>query len=261
MAGYKRKRRRSTPGYRKRTRYMRKKAAPYRARKRAFTKSVKKLIQSSAETKCINTGPQTYLFNLNNSTASSPVDLPATFLFIPQGTNDGERIGEQIRTKKAVLKLSIQAPDAANVPARAAILQLWIGYYKRTPGTAPTPSQLDEIYDQGPVTIPANGSITTLLRKVNTDVFRIHTYKQIKIGSSIAGAFANNDFPAFRKVYIDMTKAFGVVKYDEFNNIPVNKQWYMWMNWVDPEDGVSVGTPSTRPPRVQFFLDYTYTDT
>jgi len=262
MPGYKRKR--SGPGPRRP--YKRYKRRPWKARasgartKRRYLRTmVKNQIQASAEKKQINADPQTYTFAANNVSMSTPIDLTQTFLQIQQGVDDGERIGEQVRTKKAILKCLVQAPDVAGTAA-CAILQLFVGYVKDTPGTVPTSSELLTIFDDGGGVAPANGLITTLLRNINTDVFRIHAYRQVKVGLATAAGFTNNDFPAYRKVYIDMTKVLGVLKYSQASNNPTNKHWYLFCNWVNPEDGTTTASPSTQPPRMQYYMDYTYTD-
>jgi len=260
---YSRKRKRSVAGpYRRNKRYrgrgrVWKKTRPAGLRKRAFTKRVKQLIQSSAEVKRCNADPISYTFNANNATMSAPVDLLSQFLQIANGVNDGERIGEQVRTKKATLKMLIQTPDLDGTSATA-VLQLFLGYCKESPGSAPTNAQLLRIFDDGSITTDADGSLFSLLRPVNKDVFAIHNYRQIKIGAANANGFVNNDFAVYRKVFIDITKHLGVLKFPTgfVGDTATNKHLYLWCQWVDPE----TGTLSTRPPKVQFTIDYTYTD-
>jgi len=262
MPYYKRKRPSggpSRPYKRYKRRVFKRKASGARIRRRNLRSLVKTQILATAEKKTINADPQTYTFNANNVNMSTPIDLTQAFLQIQQGTDDGERIGEQVRTKKAVLKCMVQAPSATPTP-EAAVLQLFVGYAKESPGAVPTASQLLTIFDDGGGTAPCNGLITTLLRNINKDVFRIHAYRQVKVGLSTAGGFTNNDFPAYRKVFIDMTKVLGVLKYNQLSNNPTNKHWYLWANWVDPNDGLSTASPSVEPPRMQFYMDYTYTD-
>jgi len=234
-----------------------KKTPPALTYKRAFNERVKQLIQQQAEVKRSNADPIDYTFNANNATMSAPVDLLSQFVQIPQGAADGSRNGEQVRTKKATLKMLIQAPDLDGTSATA-VLQLFVGYCKETPGTAPSNAQLLRIFDDGAATQDADGSLFSLMRPVNRDVFNIHTYKQIKIGAANANGFVNNDFQVYRKVYVDITKILGVLKYPlaSVGFTPTNRHLYLWCNWVDPE----TGTTSTRPPKVQFTIDYTYTD-
>lgn len=250
--------RKRTPTYapRKRRRVFKKRTAPYRMRKRRFTKAVKKLIQNTAEVKRTSSNPQTYTFNADNSAMSAPVDIPQLFCAMAQGTGDGDRIGEQIRTKKAVLKVLVQA-GLPNPSAECQILQLFIGKFKSLPGTPPTAAQLTGIFDDGSGTAAADGTLLSLLRSINSDMFTIYRYKRVKVGNSTAAGFTNNEFPAYRTFSIDVTKHLGLLKYNgELVSSPTNKHFYMFCNWVNP-DGT---TPDAQPPRVQYYLDFTYTD-
>lgn len=265
MPGYKRKRYGSYSKTSKRRRTYRKSAlkkiAPSRTRRRNFTKAVKKLIQSTAEKKRTSVTPKDYSFlfdgdgtpKTTNEFISRPVDLTSEFLTIPNGNQDGERIGEQLRTHKAHLKLLIQQPAGLS----ACVLQIWIGHYKETPGDAPTTAQLARIFDDGASVAPANGRLISLLYSNNTDEFSIRHYRKLKIGAANATSFVNNDFSSYRTIMFDLTKALGVLKYKDNTALPpTNKHIYMWMNWVAPDGGY----PDNLPPRVQYYLDYTFTD-
>lgn len=214
---------------------------------------VKREIQKAAEVKRINADPVSYTFGVNNLTMSPAVDLNAYFLSIGEGTGDGERIGEEIMTKSAKMKMVIQSPTND-----AAILQLFIGTYKATPGSLPTAGQLGQIFDDGAGTASADGTLLSLLRSVNTDVWRIYNYKQLKIGrQNLSGSVQNNDFPLYRKLTIDLTKHLGKLKFPSgAAGPPTNKHLYIFCNWVNP----LTGTSSTDPPKVQYYMDYTYTD-
>lgn len=246
--------RKRTPTYgpRKRRRVFKKRVAPYRIRQRRFTKAVKKLIQSTAETKRTSADPVSYTFNANNGAMSAPIDLPSQFISLAQGTGDGERVGEQVNTKKATLKMLIQSNAT-----EASVLQVFIGYRKNSPGILPSAPNLTDVFDDGAGTAPADGSLLSLMRSTNTDEWRFFTYRKLKVGPSNATGMVNNDFPAYRKIYIDLTKHLGKLRYqDNTSQPPTNKHMYLFMNWVNP----ATGTSSTNPPKVQFYLDYTYTD-
>lgn len=258
MPGYKRKRYGSgCKGSKRRRTYRKsslKKIAPSRSRRRNFTKAVKKLIQSTAEVKHSAADPVAYTFNANNGTMSVPIDLTQTFIQgISVGASDGTRIGEQVTTKKALLKCLITAPTTLT---EASILQLFIGFRKETPGAIPTAAELTRIFDDGGGTAPADGTLFSLMRSVNRDEFRIFNYKKIKVGHANAAGFVNNDFPAYRMVTIDLTKHLGVVKWSSLGGI-TNKHMYLWCNWVNPDGTV----PDVANPKLNFYLDYTYTDT
>lgn len=250
--------------YVKKTTYRRKPVKKTRKpsnRYKSLPNLVKREIQKAAEVKRTGQDPQNYTFNADNSTMSNPVDLLSQFCVLQTGPDDGNRIGEQVRTKRAILKILVQATQTDILPIgttdEAQILQLFIGYHRETPGILPTSPQLVNIFDDGATGAPANGSLLSLMRSVNRDVFRISHYKKLKIGHADATAFANNDFPAYRMLSIDITKHLGLLRYTGSGAVaPNNKHLYMFCNWVNARNGVL----SDRPPRVQYYLDFTYTD-
>lgn len=243
--------------YKKKTAYRRKPAAkgkkPTR-RYKSISSLVKKEIYKAAEVKRNGQNPQVYNFNADNTVMSTPVDLTSQFCTMSNGTADGFRIGELVRTKKATLKLIVTPHDTFNT---ASILQIFIGYALATKGSPPTAAQLTGIFDDGSVGAPADGSKLSLMRAVNRDAFRIYNYRKIKIGSSTTTGFNNNDFPAYRILNFDMTKHLGLLKYTGSGSEPPNnKHIYMFMNWVDPKTGGF----ADKAPEVQYYMDFTYTD-
>lgn len=215
---------------------------------------VKSELSRRVESKRISTLPTTYTFRPTNATMSAPIDIPQQFLQITQGAADGQRVGESIMTKKAILKCIVIA-DSTAATQEPCILQLFLGFYRQDPGTAPNASALLNIFDAGSTTAPADGTPITLLYSINSDGFRILNYKQIKISQSSAVNLNNNDFPAYRKFGIDITKYLGNLKYQPSAVTPTNKHLYLFCNWVNP-----LAATSSQPPTMHYYLDYTYTD-
>lgn len=264
MPGYKRKR---YGGYRKTYKRRRtygksalKKLAPSRSRRRNFTKAVKKLIISTAEKKRMDAFPFNYNFlldgdgtaKIDNSVMSRPVGLVENFCFCAKGTNDGQRIGEQVRVVSAKLNLLVRCP----IQNECIILKFWIGRRKEDPGSVPTAGQLTRLLDQGSSVQAYNGTILNHMFPNNTDEYTILHTREVRVGHAGASGFTNNDFPAFRKVVIDLTKHVGILKYSQLSSIPTNKHIYIWMSWINP-DGT---TPSVALPRVTMFMPVTYVD-
>lgn len=242
-------------GPRKRRRSAKKRYSSSRIRKRRFTKAVKKLIQSTAEVKRTGQDPQDYVFNLGNSTMSDPVDLLFQFCSLATGPNDGQRIGERVRTKRAILRLIVTASRAE---VQACVLQVFIGRLLDDPGSPPSALKLLGIFDDGLEGAPADGSKISLMRSINRDAFAISHYKKIKIGHAEAVGFSNNDFPAYRMISIDITKQLGVLKYTGSSSIPPNnRHLYMFCNWVDP---ANASGSSAAPPTLAYYMDFQYTD-
>lgn len=226
------------------------------ADKKKMNRLIKRQLEDKAEKKQTSRNPKAYAFSVDNSAMSPAISLTDDFMQITAGIEDGRRIGEEIRTTRAMLNIITVAP-----PDGTSILLLFIGKYKRTPTTIPTAVQLARIFDDGEDTAAANGTYDTLIRKVNYDEFTINTYRQYKLGQSNNADFTNNDFSAYRKIRIDLSKQLGgVVKFGDNEALasvtPTNKHLYMWATWVNPRTGAT----STNKPTMHYYLDYQYID-
>lgn len=234
-----------------------------RTPRKKTTKNVRAIVKSElsrrVEVKRTASDPLTYTFNSGasaNATMSTPVDLPQLFLSLPFGVNDGDRVGEQVRTKKATLKMLLNSPISEQI-----VLQVFVGYFKASPGTLPSGASLLNIFDDGGGVSSADGTLLSLLRSINTDQFRIIHYSRNKLGPATGGAgLTNNDFAIYRTKSIDLTKHLGTLKYSYVDATPpTNKHLYLFMNWVNVDGSISSGAANDLP-RVQYYLDYTYTD-
>lgn len=251
----------------KRRKVLKPKYSAYRAKKRYFTKAVKKLIQSTAEVKHANTdvieynwnpgggitnaamGPAICLMGPTGSTAQGSVQ-------ISQGDADGARVGNSCRTKSARLKVLMQ-PNILN--AAPVILQLFVGYIKQVPGTLPSAFSLTQIFDMGSSVAAADGTPTSLMWNINRDYFTIIHYSKTKLGGSNTSALAsNNDFPALVMKTINLKTFNGVLKFNDNNANPTNKQLYLFANWVNP--ALPAGGDTTHYPQLSYYVDYAYTD-
>lgn len=241
---------------RKRRRNVRKKTSRRGVRGRSFKAKVSAVIRSTAETKRTNQNPHDYNFNPTNTTMSQPVFLHRE-LQIANGQLDGQRIGEEVTVKTCKLRILLRAQAT-----ETAILQIFIGKLKENPSARPTQADLKKIFDDGLGTAEANGTMFSLMRRLNRDVFTINHYKKYKIGTAIpiTGELAvpNNDFPSYRFITIDLMKVLGGKLRFESGatpSYPTNKHLFMFCNWVNPVLGLS-----SFPPLMKWYLDCTYTD-
>jgi len=223
-------------------------------------KTVKAVVRSSIkrkmEKKSSSSDPIPYLFNTTatgNSVMSNPVPLNYTMV-IPQGVEDGDRIGQSVNGTRVTLKMIMVAPPTSG----SAILQVFIGKVRRFPTILPNAVELATIFDAGGTTAPADGSYGSLIRSINKEVWNITYYKQFKLALANSTNYANNDFKAYQKISIDLTKQLGgICKYStDNNNEPTNKHLYMFCNWVNPASGLL----SAVPPKLTYYVDYEYAD-
>lgn len=234
----------------------------YRKKKTTNTKTVQALVDKAllkkAETKQTSADPMHYIFNDYNYSMSPAVDLISQFIEIPNGTKDGQRIGEEIQTKKAELKLLITAPTDVTQVTEPWIVQVWIGYYKKDRSSIPNADQLARIYDDGAGISGSDGNLLSLLRNNNTDEFRIMHYRKFKVGQSDH----NNDFKYYRTHTFDLTTKMGKLTFGDTvgtPNIPVNKNMYMWCQYTSANNNVETYSTNEKP-NVRYYMNYKYTD-
>lgn len=262
--------------------------APYRVSKKAPRKKknmvrlIKKVVEGTAEKKI-----QTYTINtvaplvLRNGSASAAANFfsmtPGTgYWTISQGTGQADRIGNQVRTHKAILKFEI-TPSAYNATTNPVptpcFVRIWFVKYKGLP-TNVVPSSA--VFNGGSTTFLNVGNTDTgltgtfqdLQLHVNTDTFTLYGYRTYKIGPSVyegtgatptSGNFANNDFKLCVLKTVDITKFMPAkIRWDDTTNDPLT---YALTMIVQPifSTGIAPGA-LVAPIQFKFSLTYTYTD-
>jgi len=216
-------------------------------------------INKNLEVKHSNTDPVDYVFNLGaiNNTAMSPAVSLTDCLTILTGVTDGTRIGQKIRTKKAVLKFIVSAGFGMLVPC---YVQVFIGVLKADPGTLPTAGALAGIFQDGQGTAAADGSLSSLLRSVNKDRFTVSHYLKFKLGLASTTVLNNNDFPLVVMKSIKLNKLYGDVKYSIDNSAAdPNKNLFMWCTYTNIT-GSTGSTTISQVPNLNWYVDYEYSD-
>lgn len=189
---------------------------------------------------------------------------------IPQGARLSERVGGDIRIKKAMLKMNfvLKPVDAVSNPVpQPMIIKLYFGWSKpqvNISRQALPVSALDFFRYGGSASGPG-GSVLDLTKTINTDLYTIvKKSKNIKIGSAryLQGQpnqqdFANNDFNMFATYSADLTKHF--IKKQSFNELDQGSSCrglYCYCTAVSAD-----GSQSTNLPlEVTYELAVHYTD-
>jgi hypothetical protein len=189
---------------------------------KAVKKIVKKLIDASIEDKHYN-----YFLNSNsvgsfmgpNSTSQYLPLAPFTgFVSISQGTAQGQRIGNRIRIKKAILDMYFvmnQRSDVTNLNPNPKFLILYFVLNKADKSNPVIPMSSTASFLRTTTGVQQFvGTVDDMLKNVNTDQFQLHkkvivklgyAYLTIATGQSTA-SYANNDFKYVEHLKFDVTK-------------------------------------------------------
>uniref|UniRef100_UPI004048D3AF hypothetical protein n=1 Tax=Flavobacterium sp. TaxID=239 RepID=UPI004048D3AF len=184
----------------------------------------------------------------------TPINL-ATLYQIPLGDENGQRTGNQVYITRADFCFNVQSVNSNNVGPW--IVDCWIGYVKPEQGFSPTATQLGRLLDDGNTAVGQDNFTSTLLRRVNTDLFTIARHKRFKLGNSISSqtSQSNNDFPMFRNYRLSIRKLLGKMKFDDGTN--PSKYMHAWFHATQVNSNTAL---STSMPTVHYYMDMQYTD-
>lgn len=268
--------------FRRRKTYKRR--APKR-RSRARRPALKRLIQREISRNVENKTIQAYnldrtlvsVFDAQFPNTTGPVGNVITLgpdpfsLNIVQGTGQGGRIGNKIRTKRLIWKGTI-APFSygANYNPEPQPLQvkIFIFYDKDDPNAIPNPAANANFFQNGNTSTGFHGDLVDMWSPINTDRYRVLTSKTYKLGfannagtGSVAAAqsFSNNDFKLNCNFYFDLTKYYPKrVVYNDTSTTPLTRGlWGMFV--LANASGVIMGA-GARPCGVQYMQNYVYED-
>jgi len=236
---------------------------------KSFTKKVKKVLIRSAETKTISAATN---FNLAPYNGSTPwldinVGLNTTNMIPSQGTGQGDRVGNRIRTKRCILTgyLHPYGYDAVNNPTPKPLeVKLVILTNKQTPQGYPN---VNNYFQRGNTSSGPSGTLNDIVSAPNKDVNTIYHQKVMKLGhasesgsgSSTVQAFqANNDFRLNCKFRVDITKF--LPKTYTFNDTTagfMERNVFMRFLLANADGSTSA---SLAAATVWYQVDYKYTD-
>lgn len=210
---------------------------------------------------------------------------PDTCIGITYGTSQKARIGNTIRTKRAILKgiLFPRARDGdLNPEPRPLEVCLWIFKLKGfgvTGGLGDTLGgaeyALENNFLQDATATGSaeglTGQLIDVMRPVNTDGIQILHKRVFKLGYSAVSAsnqgnlgdnqgYANNDFKYNQKFSINVTKYLPkVIKYDDNDDMPSIRHTYVMIAPYNA-DGSNSNNSSLSPCICNWSLEYTYED-
>lgn len=141
-------------------------------------------------------------------------------LAINQGTGQSERVGNRVKLTSGKLTLGIwPRPDSAGNSQNLQIIRVLILYDKRNPTITPTPFGNLDFFQQSSTagSTGFSGQMYDMINEINQDRYNILYDKTYKLGQASLMAVggsgdplynfqANNDFKAFHKIVIPLTK-------------------------------------------------------
>jgi len=186
----------------------------------AVKKYVKKTIHTKTENKMIQYSQNDFFGNVvNDGTMNiTPLTPYAGWMSIVQGVGQANRIGNQVSTRRVMLKY-VMLPTSYNATTnsqpRPVEVQMFLGYVKQAPSILPTGADFDNLFQFNNTDNPATGAIFDLNQPINKDYWTVKKYWTHKIGfANYAGngsalnqqTYANNDFKLNVIRKIDITK-------------------------------------------------------
>lgn len=195
--------------------------------------------------------------------------LGTPVLTIPQGTGQGQRIGNRIKIKSAYIAGTI-FPNVYDVttnpvPQPCQVI-LWLFYDRSDPTNIPNP--VADFFQKGNTTVAMSGDLQDIMSPVNTDKYRVLTKRVFKIGyANVAGTganaanenFANNDFKLNRNFKIPITKyLIKNVKFNDNATLPMSRGLFMMITAVASNG--SLYSAGGVPAQMFWNVSYTYED-
>lgn len=257
---------------------------PYRTKKRVYKKKtitkkrssmvklIKSVVQKTTELKRTS---QKQVGSFGTFIASASLNAhslgpSSAYMPIVQGAGQGDRIGNKIRTVKAILRfiLTGREYDATFNPAPCPNdVMICIGHLKRSI-LQPTTTDFNQLYQDGNTTSPPLGDLSDLCTPFNSDYWVVSKKILCKVGHSIyAGqgnnvavqSYSNNDYKWNVIKTVDITKCLAAVyDFNDGANDPQNSQTYIWYEAVRSDNIINgVGA---NPVRISWTLEYVYTD-
>lgn len=237
-----------------------------RAPRMTFAQKVNQIIARNVENKYTDTkqttlpvltvvgdvaSPYNNTFNYLNW---SPGSITVGIFDISQGVAINERVGNDIKIKKWILKGMVQ-PDPSFVGVaptdrpttglkntQTGYIDIYFG--KLLNNLSPPPAQLTNFYQNGAVDISPTSRNQELLYRINKDLYKIYYHKRFKMGTGNGGTTVSNlqfpqsnDFQMTRSFGFDITKYIlknKLLKYDEIVPFPQNPDiqnltiWAVW---------------------------------
>jgi len=248
-----------------------------------FRKKVLKVLSSKAETKeeysifqilptCLQTSTTTIS---SNYFCCSPVEqgLGWTRLFVPQGVENGQRIGNRITTKRLLLRYTLNNSGFNATTNTLPFPQIVRLFFFKIKGNTTAPPALGDLvganaqfFDAGTLAGAFTGTLPDLNQVMNNDAYTYLTHRTHKLGyaentqqpSVNHSNGANNDFKISVVSQIDLTKYCPKqIRYDDLGDCLTPPIWCVIQTLN--ANGTLLAT-SQLPIQMNCQLEYRYND-
>jgi len=223
-----------------------KKAKVVRPPRMSFAQKVNKIISRNVENKMTtsysNTSTVCSVASLANPVWYLQKDWNTKVFTIAQGVQEAQRIGNQIRLKKWVIRGLIHPVDnTSNILLNTSQGYVDI-YFGRLNTNGELSSSLPNLLDNGNTSEAPSGTMAQIFRRVNKDEYKIYYHKRFKVSpaNSVSGqqTTINNDFGLVKTFGFDVCKHIcksAVIKYNDSDNDPNNdmiRRLALWATWT-----------------------------
>jgi hypothetical protein len=142
----------------------------------------------------------------------------ASFINIPQGVGQGNRIGNTIKIRKVMLSYVLRQNPynlISNPQPQPLDVMFKLGHIKRIPGSLPTTGETNLLFQFGNTTVAPTGTTRDMIFNINKDYWNIKKSWVHKLGTSSYGGtgaqpdyqgFHNNDYKLTYVRRMDITK-------------------------------------------------------
>lgn len=202
------------------------------------------------------------------TTATDAVTVPAAAINLSmsgmvQGTDSGQRIGDNVRVKRATLRLAAIQNGGATVIGPQ-WLSIYVARARSTPITVPTLGQYQVLKQSfstaGAFSQEQSDQPNSFYTFLNYNQWEVAWHENVLIGlaqpSVATGLSTNNDAVIYKEFNVDLTSKFGgVTKFQ--TNTPQNNTWFLFAYAYEINSAPTVGAVY---PLIRGCLNFIYED-
>lgn len=240
------------------------------SKKTSFSSRVLKVVSKVAENKRVSVTASTYIYSGSAAVQINLVPNASTML-IAQGTGQGDRIGNKIKTKKVVMKYILYpigynaTTNAAPCPAE---VRAFIGRNKTSPAQPPAVGV--SLFQNGDSTNGLTDGLADMIMPLNRDTTTVYKEIRHKVGnaaiavsggggSTVNQHYSNNDFKLNIMRTLDVTKYVpATLTYNDGITAPTTPASFfnIWYARADNTGGAS----STTAYAIWYSIQYEFED-
>jgi len=189
---------------------------------------------------------------------------------IPQGVTENQRVGNQIKLKRWIIKGQIH-PDSIFMTSLTTLMPNtncgYIDiYFGRLTNNEEVNNLLPNFLDNGSTSVAPTGAQNQIFKPVNKDAYKIYYHRRFKMSPSITSTTTggtsggslvpNNDFSLVKTFGFDVCKYIcknAILKFDDANTTPqsgIIRQLAMWATWTPAIGDMVITAP---PPQTRHY--------